>query len=62
MKFKVVIDVENAAFEDSNMGKELARILRYTADTVEGMYGAEKPSGRLLDTNGNVVGKWLFVR
>lgn len=61
MKFKVVIDVENAAFEDENMGTELARILREVADTVDGTSGeTESIWGTLRDVNGNKVGQYRF--
>ena len=61
MKFKVVIDVENAAFEDENMGTELARILREVADTVDGTSGeTESIEGTLRDVNGNKVGQYRF--
>ena len=63
MKFKVVIDVENAAFEDENMGTELARILREVADTVDGTSGeTESIWGTLRDVNGNKVGQYRFVK
>lgn len=56
MKYTIVIDCDNAAFwndEDHEPGYELALILRKIADK----QGAEGWSGRIMDSNGNTVGK-----
>lgn len=50
MKFKT----DNAAFEDGNRYREIARILREAADKIED--GQE--TGRCRDVNGNTVGTW----
>ncbi len=59
MKFKVVIDVENAAFEDENLGPELGRILRGLADKLESGPEHLQSGGKLRDSNGNQVGGWF---
>lgn len=61
MKFQVVIDVENAAFELENRGNELARILRQVADKVEAA-SQGRSMGDLRDINGNWVGRFGYVR
>ena len=61
MKFQVVIDVENAAFDGQSRGGELARILRKLAEKL-----ADAPNGniagRLDDVNGNEVGRYGYIR
>lgn len=62
MKFQVVIDVENAAFEDGNRGTELGRILRFVAEQVEAYhYSRARKRWKVRDVNGNTVGEWEFV-
>lgn len=52
-KFIVSIETDNAAFADDLYDVEIARILRTVADKVErGIIDA-----RILDINGNTVGK-----
>jgi len=56
VKFKVSIDVENAAFEEGEEGSEVARILREVANRFD---GDSLEVGRLMplfDVNGNRVG------
>lgn len=59
MKFTLEIDCDNAAFtgEDGDADMEVAMILRNAAERVE----AGRNSGKLLDSNGNSVGKFLFT-
>jgi hypothetical protein len=54
VSFTVTINTDYAAFEDRNA--ELARILRRLADRLD--EGLEH--GRLLDFNGNMVGRWAI--
>ena len=53
MEFKLVINMDNAAFEDDEGANEVASILRRLAITLysDGILG-----GILLDSNGNHVG------
>lgn len=51
--FKVEFATDNAAFEDVN--SEVARILRDLADKVD---SGTRTDGRVMDYNGNAVGKW----
>jgi hypothetical protein len=51
--FKIEFETGNAAFEDSP-GYEAARILRQIADKLEGSI----QSGKVMDANGNTIGKW----
>jgi len=59
MKFKLEIDMENAAFEDCN-GDEVARILRNLAMFVacNVLDDRRANNGKLKDSNGNTVGFW----
>ena len=50
-RFRLVIDTDNAAFEDSPTG-EIARILRQMADDIEETGDVRNPR----DYNGNQVG------
>lgn len=61
MRFKLEIDMGNAAFEDGP--HELARILSELAARLEGR-GVDRPgdSGGLMDFNGNKVGTWKVTR
>jgi hypothetical protein len=55
--FKLEINTDNAAFEPTWVG-EVARLLRETADRIE---GSPSPDiGHLRDTNGNSIGGWRF--
>ena len=53
MDFKLVVNMDNAAF-DRGDGRELARILREIANKVQD----GKTDGRAMDVNGNKVGEW----
>ena len=55
----IVIDTDNAAFDDGNSGYELARILRMLANAYEDGYAEDK---RLLDVNGNTVGQAVWTK
>lgn len=56
MKFKLTMDLGNAAFED-NRAYEIARILRDIAAHIEdGM--DDEPHGNCYDINGNNVGHY----
>ncbi len=63
MKFRMEINLDNAAFADYP-GSELAQILRTIADT-NGMDGGELPPLNepvpILDRNGNRVGCYAVV-
>jgi len=54
--FKLELDLENDAFA-ADPHREVARILRETAGEIE----EHRPGGRLLDVNGNDVGRWRFL-
>ena len=55
LRFSLNIDCDNAAFDDSGIATELARILRKTATQLEA--GDDFESGRkVYDVNGNAVG------
>jgi hypothetical protein len=49
---EIVIETENAAFQDGNREYEIARILRKLADDVE----SGKSVKKLMDINGNSCG------
>lgn len=56
-QFTLTISTDNAAFDDGNLGPEVARILRDAAARVE--YGDVREPGDergLRDANGNTVG------
>ncbi len=58
MRATIVLNMDNAAFEDAP-GIELARILRKLADDVENN-GPENANDRLHDINGNSIGEFRF--
>jgi hypothetical protein len=55
MTIKIVLSTDNSAFEHG-AGREVARILRKLAETVEDWPGKSEFSIGLLDFNGNKVG------
>lgn len=59
MKFKLEIDLDNAAFDDP---MELVRVLRKLADTYALWDGAQgkQQIAPIFDVNGNRVGEWSF--
>lgn len=59
MKLTITIQMDNAAFEDSNAGPEVARILRNLADDMDEGGSLTSPGAHatLRDINGNTVGK-----
>lgn len=56
MTFKVSIEMDNAAFEESS-GVEVARILRSVADAIDEQDVLPGFEMNLRDINGNKVGK-----
>jgi hypothetical protein len=63
MKFKLEIEMDNAAFEESQRNGEVAEILRELAVDIED--GAELRAGRTIsvrDSNGNPVGQAKVTR
>ena len=54
MNFRFEINIDNAAFED---GRELSRLLRKTANAMEGI-GIANVKHKVYDINGNTVGEW----
>lgn len=63
MKFKLEIECDNAAFSadegaDCPTGSEVARILERVAAQI---LRTDVMNSPVLDTNGNVVGRWQFV-
>lgn len=58
--FTVQISTANEAFDDP--APELGRILRKLAAELEtSLPHDEETEGRLVDINGNTVGKWQYV-
>jgi hypothetical protein len=57
-RFQLQLNTDNAAFEDDSRG-ELARILRKTADHVEGG-GEIEFFQTIFDLNGNDVGRFAL--
>lgn len=62
MRYVLEINVDNAAFEQNNLGPEVARILRGISNHVENTawVNAPKDMGALRDANGNRVGRHGF--
>ena len=56
MEFSLTLDMDNEAFSGAP-GLELARILRKLAARVEEL-DHRVDGGKVLDVNGNSVGKW----
>ena len=61
-KLTLTIDRDNAAFDDGNDGRELARILRALASRLEGDAVGFGGDVSLFDLNGNRVGACLLDR
>lgn len=59
MKFKLEINCDNAAFEDSGLRDETARMLRAAADNLECVSVGIKHF--LHDINGNTTGEYQFT-
>lgn len=51
---EIVINMDNAAFEENGKYQELARILRELAEKIETRNGL--PANKLYDYNGNACG------
>jgi len=63
MEFQVRILVDDAFDDESDMGPELARTLRFIADAVERMKEPNPASrGRILDSNRKCVAGYFFTR
>ena len=54
MTLNISVDIDNSAFEGQEGRSETARVLKAIASRIES--GAN--SGKILDINGNVVGKF----
>ncbi len=65
MKFKLEIEMDNAAFEDGH--DELGQILSDVSVTIHRQFFAEAidpihgDAGNVRDSNGNTVGRWEIV-
>lgn len=62
MKFKLEMDLNNAAFSDGDGAEELARILDDLAKRVATTPFPTTGEFRLRDSNGNTVGKARYVQ
>ena len=57
--FRLLVDLDNAAFEDPT---ELARIVRSVADSPDiASMAAMRDGVSLRDINGNTVGRWQVI-
>lgn len=54
VKFAMIIDLENQAFDGETRGDELGRIM----DDVRELVLCGNASGKIKDSNGNAVGEW----
>jgi hypothetical protein len=59
----LMLDCDNAAFDDGNRANEAAAVLRRLANKLEYDYGetlarGERATGYLRDSNGNTCGTW----
>lgn len=66
MKITVEVEMNNAAFSESEggqgaSGSEVARILHGLAERVDESDLADRDSGFLMDYNGNRVGSWAVT-
>lgn len=63
MRFNLIIHGNNDALAGPNAGREIARLLRDSADEIE-EYGTgpgfDDDRAILLDANGNRVGEWAL--
>lgn len=59
-QFKLGLECTNAAFDDENELREIARILRIAADRVERGELASGMHRNLHDQNGNPVGTFVL--
>jgi hypothetical protein len=57
MEFRLIINIDNNAFEDVGVSNELGRIL----DTLSAYVKEGYLPGAVLDANGNTVGQAKFV-
>lgn len=61
MRFKIELEIDNAAFGPHDGfvdGAEISRILRRLADKIEDRRLSNCHDGPLVDLNGNGVGYW----
>jgi hypothetical protein len=61
--FTIEITIDNAAFQESGVGQEVARILRKTASSIDGIESLKEAKDfmlKLRDANGNTVGTAAF--
>ena len=59
MRFKLTINMDNAAFEDNGRGGELSEILHKLADRLESeSFDDGGDFEGVNDSNGNRVGRW----
>lgn len=56
MKFKIEIEMDNAAFDEGNSGRQVASILETVAREVEDLDLKDGFHKNLYDVNGNKVG------
>lgn len=59
--FVLMIDVENDAFQNGQLARELARLLRTAARRIE-LLGPSSDQHALRDLNGNCVGNFALVK
>jgi hypothetical protein len=60
MRFKIEIEMDNAAFE--HRGNEVARILGELSNLIEDDDLNPNDGGTVRDSNGNTVGSWIVKR
>ena len=60
MKARIEIDMDGAAFDGTDCGRELARVLRSIASAAMGGIH-ETLELRLRDSNGNICGRFEIV-
>lgn len=58
--FTLTIETDNEAFTAGALGDEVARILRKVADRAEEGLSLGVDGGKLMDANGNSVGRWEY--
>ena len=59
MNFKIEINMDNAAFDDTNAAYQLETILNRIVKDISALYELTTVLGGVCkDSNGNTVGKW----
>ena len=61
MNITITLNTDNAAFED-DPGAEVARILKRLAGELEGVTLDAGDYAKLLDSNGNTVGRYAVTK